>query len=120
MSHPSKIEFLNKAKEKGYRTYLYYIATEDAEINVSRVANRVKNGGHPVPESKIRSRYTRSLDLLYSAIKASDRAYLFDNSSDGSNQVWVAEITDGTKLTIMTDTPPRWFETYVLNKATHS
>lgn len=32
MSHKSKIEFLKEAKEKGYRVYLYFIATEDPKI----------------------------------------------------------------------------------------
>jgi len=116
MSHPSKVEFLKEAKKKGYRTYLYYIATEDPEINISRVENRVIKGGHSVPKNKIKSRYLRSLDLLYDAIKASDRAYLFDNSSDGKIEVWVAEINDGTVLTLKTKTPPLWLVKAVLNK----
>lgn len=116
MSHPSKVEFLQQARERGYRTYLYFIATEDPQINVSRVANRVKKGGHPVPESKIRSRYYRSLALLYDAIKSSDRAYLFDNSSDGSDHVWIAEATDGRKLTLEAEETPHWFHKFVVEK----
>lgn len=85
--HPSKVAFLLQARDRAYCTYLYFIATEDPKINISRVTNRVKKVGHPIPESKNRSRYYRSLDLLYDAIKSSDRAYLFDNSSDGSDHV---------------------------------
>ena len=55
MSHPSKIKELKKAKEKGYRIYLYFVCTDDAEINVNRVANRIEKGGHPVDVYKIRS-----------------------------------------------------------------
>ena len=40
MSHPSKVALLENAQRAGYRTYLYYIATDDPAINVSRVANR--------------------------------------------------------------------------------
>lgn len=36
MSHPGKSELLADAKAMGYRTYLYYIATDDPEINVAR------------------------------------------------------------------------------------
>ncbi len=57
MSHPDKIEFLRRTQEQDYRTYLYYVATESPEINISRVRHRVKMGGHPVPEDKIISRY---------------------------------------------------------------
>jgi len=116
MSHESKVDFLRLAKNQGYRTYLYYIATEDSEINISRVENRVNKGGHPVPQEKIRKRYLRSLNLLYKAIKASDRAYLFDNSSNGSNHVWLAEIEGGINMTIKTNTLPVWFETFVIQK----
>ena len=67
MSHISKVELLNYAKLKGFRTYLYYIATDDPEINISRVKNRVNLGGHNVPENLIIDRYHRSLDLLINA-----------------------------------------------------
>ena len=41
MSHPNKIELLKKAKSAGFRNYLYFVATEDPAINVSRVKIRV-------------------------------------------------------------------------------
>ena len=44
MSHPGKVELLAQAQQRGYRTYLYYVATDDPEINVSRVRNRVGLG----------------------------------------------------------------------------
>jgi predicted ABC-type ATPase len=34
MSSPDKVAFLQKAQQVGYRTYLYFVATEDADINV--------------------------------------------------------------------------------------
>jgi len=80
MSHPSKVELMRKAREMGYRVYLYYVSTESADINVGRVRTRVAEGGHDVPEDKIRSRYNRSLAQVMDAIRSSDRAYLFDNS----------------------------------------
>lgn len=49
MSHPSKVELLRQAKAAGYRTYLYFIATEDPQVNIDRIATRVALGGHPVP-----------------------------------------------------------------------
>jgi len=114
MSSRDKVEFLQQARVSGFRTYLYYVATEDPEINVSRVRNRVRSGGHPVPEDKIRSRYVRSLDNLLDAITNADRAYVFDNS--GREAVWVAEITSGTDLEIRAESMPHWFETWVWNR----
>lgn len=90
MSHPSKVQFLSKARESGFRIYLYWVTTEDSFINVGRVENRAESGGHFVAPDKVRERYDRSFSLLPSAIEASDRAYLFDNSGSEGPQ-WVAE-----------------------------
>jgi predicted ABC-type ATPase len=71
-------------------------------------------GGHPVPEQKVIERYHRSLDLLSVAIKNSHRAYIFDNS--GEEKTWIAEITEGSKIEIKSDTIPIWFQKNVLQK----
>ncbi|MEN9576755.1 MAG: hypothetical protein RL514_4610 [Verrucomicrobiota bacterium] len=118
MSHPGKVALLDEAQRRGYRTYLYYVATEDPEINVSRVRNRVGLGGHPVPEDKVVSRYHRSLALLREAIRHTNRAYIFDNSTDNADreQTWLAEITEGRTLELKTDRIPAWFRRAVLEK----
>ena len=108
MSFPDKIELLRKAQTRGYRTYIYYVATEDPSINISRVKYRVKMGGHSVPEDKIVSRYERSLDLLIQAIQVTNRSYIFDNSTH--EHIWLAEITDGHLLEMKTDHVPVWFK----------
>jgi len=108
MSFPDKIEFLKKAQSRGYRTYIYYVATEDPSINISRVKYRVKMGGHSVPEDKIVTRYERSLDLLAQAIQFTNRAYIFDNSTH--EHIWLAEITDGHLMEMKTDYVPVWFK----------
>jgi predicted ABC-type ATPase len=64
LSHPSKIEFIKAAKATGYKNYLYFICTNDPSINVSRVRERVKKGGHSVPLEKIGKRYFESLCKL--------------------------------------------------------
>lgn len=114
MSSADKVDFLHRAKAAGFRVYLYYVATEDPEINISRVQYRVKMHGHDVPEDKIVERYFRSLDLLVNAIRLSDRAYIFDNSSQ--DRIWLAEVTDGAELEFKTDLVPHWFEEYVLDR----
>lgn len=119
MSSPDKVEFLKKAQARGYRTYLYYVATIDAQINVLRVQNRVQSGGHDVPENKIKERYDRSLDLLWDAIEHTDRAYIFDNSETKPNPqaVWLAEITSGKELEPQVEVLPAWFKKAILDKA---
>jgi len=118
MSHSGKVVLLEEAQSADYRTYLYYVATDDPEINVSRVQNRVGLGGHSVPEDKIVSRYHRSLDLLMEAIKHTNRTYIFDNSTDSADHklAWVAEITEGRTLELKTDRVPSWFKRAVMDK----
>ena len=109
MSHPSKVEFLGKARAADYRTYLYFVATDAVELNVRRVEVRERSGGHAVPEQKIRERYLRSLALLPAALLHADRAYLFDNSS--AQHVLLAEASVGKIIAIHLedDEQPDWF-----------
>jgi predicted ABC-type ATPase len=106
MSSPDKVDLMCSAQRLGYRTYLYYVATEDPTVNIARVKHRVVAGGHDVPEDKIVSRYDRSLELLYGAVACTNRAFIFDNS--GESAVWVASVTDGTVLEAKVDTLPGW------------
>ncbi len=114
MSEPGKVDLLREAQTLGFRTYLYYVATEDPEINIARVGLRVLQGGHDVPKDKIVSRYHRSLDLVRDAIRYTDRAYFFDTSDAISHLV--AESAGGERPELRSDSMPRWFETFVWNK----
>lgn len=114
MSSPFKVDFLKETLRAGYRNYLYFIATDDPLINISRVEYRVKTGGHDVPKDKIESRYYRSLDLLIDAVKSTNRAFIFDNS--GAESVFIAEIIDAENIEIKTETVPIWFKKYILDK----
>ncbi len=114
MSSSDKVVFLKKAQERGFRTYLYFVATEDPLINVSRVNYRVNNGGHPVPQDKIISRYHRSLALLFDATRYADRSYIFDNSSNA--RVYIAEVTNGDVVEMKTELMPNWFKTALWDK----
>jgi predicted ABC-type ATPase len=119
MSSPDKVALLETAQRLGYRTYLYYVATDDPAINVARVKARVNLGGHDVPEDKIVSRYHRSLDLLLKAVGHTNRAYLFDNSRHGGERLWVAEVTEGRDLELKCDPMPSWFQKAVWEKIQH-
>jgi len=106
MSSPDKVDLLRNARISGFRTYLYFVATEDPTINVRRVQFRVAKGGHNVPEDKIVSRYYRALSLLREAVCFTNRAFFFDTT----DEAWYfAEITNGTDLDLKSDRIPNWF-----------
>lgn len=116
MSHPGKVAFFREAQRLGYRTYLYFVATEDPAINVSRVRSRVARGGHDVPEDRIVKRYYASLDLVMEAIRCSNRAYIFDNSREGEAKTWLAEVTDGKDIEMKVEQMPAWFKRAIWDK----
>jgi len=71
---------LQKAKVSGYEVQCIYVLTCNADINIARVRGRVREGGHDVPEDKIRSRYIKALELLPSIIDVCDKMLIYDNS----------------------------------------
>lgn len=81
MSHVSKVEIIKLAKQFGYKTYLYFVFTDNVNLNITLVKLRVKAGQHHVDEGLIRSRYPRTFSLLPMALLAVDEAYIIDNSS---------------------------------------
>jgi predicted ABC-type ATPase len=109
MSHRSKVRVLESAQATGYRTYLYFIATESPELNIRRVQSRVLEGGHDVPQEKVVERYRRCLDLLPEAVAYATRAFVFDNS--GREPVWLAEYHPDGSCTLQTPVEqlPGWF-----------
>ena len=88
-SNPDKLKFLRFAKAYGFHIVVVYITTADPSINVRRVARRVSEGGHDVPEEKIRARYERSMKLMPQVIAFADEAEVYDNSVDEAAPVLV-------------------------------
>lgn len=80
LSTPRNIDLLRRAKEQGYYVIGFFALTCHPDINVQRVADRVAQGGHNVPEEKIRSRYGRSLKNLPLLAALCNELYVFDNS----------------------------------------
>ena len=80
MSHISKVHLLAHAKRAGYKTYLYFIFTDNVELNIARVKLRVRDGQHDVDEALIKSRYPKTFKLLPKALNLADEAFVIDNS----------------------------------------
>jgi len=117
-SHPSKVEELLKAKESGFKTYLYVVATENPHINTGRVQSRVKSGGHNVPENKTLERYYRTMQNIAAAGAIADCVYFFDNSFTHQKRAYeyFAE-KRGSLLRFSGSSVPRWFAEYMSGEA---
>ena len=108
-SRDDKLEFMSEAREKGYSIILIFVTTSDPDINVSRAAERVRTGGHDVPEEKIRSRYERTMSRLKSYLALSDEAIVIDNSGDHP----VTVVTKDNDTVRFTADAPDWVLRYL-------
>jgi predicted ABC-type ATPase len=77
-SHESKLELIDRAKANGYVVILHVVVVP-VDLAVARVADRVRAGGHDVPEDKIRSRYDRLWPFVADAIGRVDEAWVYEN-----------------------------------------
>jgi predicted ABC-type ATPase len=99
-SHESKVDLVRRAEGAGYHVHLIVVAVPE-EYSVARVAQRVINGGHDVPEDKVRSRYRRLWDHVVTMIELADTAEVYDNS--GGGPVRLATFVEGEVIG-----RPRW------------
>ena len=79
-SHPSKLELIDEARRSGYTIIVMQVGVSSPDLSVARVRARVDEGGHTVPEEKIRARYARNGPLIRQAVLKADRGLVFDNS----------------------------------------
>ena len=76
----SIINHIKKAKKNQYRVELYYVGLDSVAIAKERVAQRVKDGGHGIPDIDIERRYYESLKNLKGIIPLCDRVEIYDNT----------------------------------------
>ena len=70
-------------QSEGYHVKLFFLTLPSAEMAIARVAERVRQGGHNVPEEVVRRRFTAgraNLDIMYRHLV--DSWALFDNAGD--------------------------------------
>ena len=94
-SAPDKVEYLRRAKAAGFFIRLFFICTDRPEINIARVAIRMREGGHTVPNAKIISRYSKSIAQCTKVIPFVDRAYIYDNSVEDEAPVLLFRTENG-------------------------
>jgi predicted ABC-type ATPase len=81
LSTKSYIQLIKLAKAKGYTVTLLFFWLKNPELAVSRVENRVRQGGHFIPEDIIKRRYFRGVYNLFNHfINLCQVWMIFDNS----------------------------------------
>jgi predicted ABC-type ATPase len=83
---------IKKASALNYEIEMHYIFCSDVRINMKRIAQRVKEGGHHVPADDVKRRYWRSLKNFFSYMKVCDTIIMYD-TTDGSVEEFSRTVT---------------------------
>ena len=68
-----------EALEKGYYIRLYYVGLDSIEESLYRIKNRVRNGGHNIPEDVVSRRFGSRWEALAAVLPYCNEATFFDN-----------------------------------------
>lgn len=75
-----KVETLASYASLGYTVVLIFIRIDSPEESIRRVAMRVSQGGHDVPDEKLRARFDRTKANLRRAIERLPHVIVYGNS----------------------------------------
>lgn len=101
----SIINNIKKAKNLGYEIELHYVGVDSVEIAKSRIAYRVSQGGHGIPDEDVERRYTESFNQLNKIKDLCNTAILYDNTEVFNR---FAIYRKGS-FQLLSDNIPKWF-----------
>lgn len=88
--------WLRELKRRGYGFHLVYLWLRTPDMAVERVKERVRSGGHHVPEETVRRRYRRGLRNFFELfMPLADTWAFYDNSAVGVPVAVAAGDEDG-------------------------
>jgi len=102
----SILNTIETAKQRGFRIEVYYVGIDSVELCKKRIAKRVADGGHGIPEEDVERRYTESLANMNAILEQCDRVFFYDNTESFE---LVAEYASG-KMSVVTNSIPKWFD----------
>ncbi len=83
LSGKTYFRLLQELKARGYRSHLFFLWLPSIDIALERIADRVRRGGHNIPEDVVRRRFKRGLPNLFQIYRPLlDFWAIIDNSTD--------------------------------------
>ena len=76
----SIIRNIEKAKQIGYLVEMHYVGVDNVDIAKQRIAYRVANGGHGIPDEDVERRYAESFKQLKQVMEMIDLLIFYDNT----------------------------------------
>jgi predicted ABC-type ATPase len=75
------VRHIEEWRDRGYHISLFFLALPSAEMAVARVAERVRQGGHDIPEAVIRRRFATGREHFEAHYRHCVNAWaLYDNA----------------------------------------
>ncbi|MCX6154283.1 MAG: zeta toxin family protein [Candidatus Kapabacteria bacterium] len=93
LSSKTLLSKISMAKVNDFEIYLLFYWLDSPELAIKRVENRVKKGGHSIPEDVIIRRYFRGLDNLFNIYLNECNYWLLINNSGFETSI-IAECED--------------------------
>ena len=82
----------------------YYIGLDSAAENIARIENRVRRGGHNIPDDKVQFRFAGRWEAVAKILPLCDEAEFYDNNNGFEK---VADFCNGN-LRVIRRNPPQW------------
>ncbi len=76
----AQLNLIERAHQNGFEVTLLYVALKDERVAINRVHERVKKGGHGVPDEIVKKRYNQSNHNLAIVAFKADNVVIYDNS----------------------------------------
>jgi predicted ABC-type ATPase len=97
-SYQSKAEVILQLKRAGYFVVLLFVGLANVELSILRVQTRLEQGGHAVPENKLRERYPRTLLAIRHAAALAHTTLMYDNSRSRDKAFSLARAQRASKV----------------------
>ncbi len=84
LSGLSYLKHIRAWRESGYHVSLFFLSLPSADLAVARVAERVRQGGHNIPENVIRRRFEAGKRNFENRYRAIVNAWAFYDNTDAT------------------------------------
>jgi predicted ABC-type ATPase len=92
--------WLHALRASGYRVHLIFLALPTPELAIARVAERVRHGGHRVPDDVVRRRFHAGRRNLFSCYQAVVDSWQVYNNAGISGPTLIASQRAGMPLSV--------------------
>lgn len=92
LSGRSYLNLFRRLKTHGYELHMFFLWLPTVQLSLARIADRVRKGGHDIPEHDVRRRFARGLKNLFEVYRSLFNTWsVFDNSTGKPELVFSAE-----------------------------